>query len=110
MAQAIIRGGLDVRFLAADRLAVVEPDGDKRDLFRSWGVRAVKQPGDLAAWVGELDKDRRGPQLLLAVKPQSLPEVAAQVAPLLQARRIIVSILAGVTTGALQKRLGQRHA
>lgn len=103
MARAIIRGGLDAGVLDPRRVAVAEPDAPKRDIFRSWGVRAVKRPEELVAWLHEVESQEGLGQILLAVKPQSLPEVGAQFSPLLGgARRIIISLLAGTPTARVR--------
>jgi pyrroline-5-carboxylate reductase len=51
----------------------------------------------------------QAPTILLAVKPQIWREVAAEVAPLLAADAVIVSIAAGVRTGDLSAAFGGRR-
>src|SRR5690606_20111285 len=109
MAQAIVRGGIDAGVLDARRIAVAEPDGARRDLFRSWGVRAVKTPPELAAWLASEAEPGSG-QILLAVKPQSLGEVGKQYRTLIATpRRIIISLLAGTPSTRIRAALGD-HA
>lgn len=111
MAQAIVRGGLDAGVLHPHRVAVAEPDSGKRDAFRAWGVRAVKTPEELVGWLTEAEAQPGLGQVLLATKPQSLPEVGAQFAPLLgPGRRVVVSILAGTPSARVQAALGGEAA
>src|SRR5690349_1582957 len=93
MAQAIVRGGLDAGVLDPRRVAVAEPDAPKRDAFRSWGVRAVKKTPELVAWLADAEPRPGLGQILLAVKPQSLAEVGAELSPILgPTRRVVISI------------------
>ena len=111
MAQSIVRGAIDAGVLGAPAVAVAEPEPAKRDIFRAWGVRAVKTAEELLSWLRDLER-RGGPgQLLVAVKPQSLQAVGKQYRPLLIGqRRVIVSILAGTPTGLVQRELGGKIA
>jgi pyrroline-5-carboxylate reductase len=106
MAQAIVRGGIDGHILDPRRIAVSEPDGARRDLFRSWGVRAVKRSEELIAWIaGEPEPGIA--QVVLAVKPQSLAEVSGQYRTALAPRqRTIISILAGTPSTKVRDAMG----
>ena len=107
MAQAIVRGAGDAGVLEPRLIGIVEPDPARRDVFRAWGVRAVKKPEELAAWLASVDTREHPGQLLLAVKPQSLPEVGRQFRTLLgESRRIVISILAGTPTATIRQILG----
>ena len=108
MAQAIIRGGLDAGVMDPTLIGVVEPDGARRDVFRSWGVRAVKHAQDLLHWLRAAEGRPGAGQLLLAVKPQSLEEVGGQLRPWLGLeRRITITILAGTPSHRVHQQLGQ---
>ncbi len=112
MAQAIVRGGLDAGMIDPRFVAVFEPDEDKRELFRKWGVRAVEQAGELGQWLEGVEPSPRAGQLLLAVKPQSLSEVGAQWAIRLDdedhAGRVVISILAGAPSARVREAMGGR--
>jgi pyrroline-5-carboxylate reductase len=108
MAQAIVRGGIDAGVLEPRLVGILEPDSVRRDVFRAWGVRAVKRAEELAGWLASADTEEQPGQILLAVKPQSLPEVGHQFRPLLGSdRRIIISILAGTPTAKVRAALGE---
>lgn len=104
MAKAIILGAIEAKLLGAFEIAVCEPDAAKRKMFASWNVKAFDHVADMLAalapqppagveWPGV-----RSGQILLAVKPQNLPEVghalAAAIKPLPRPP-VIISILAG---------------
>lgn len=111
MAQSIIRGGLDAGVLAATGVAVAEPEGAKRDLLRSWGVTACRDAGEAARWLVGAEPNAGAGQVLLAVKPQSFEAAAAQLRPAIgPARRVILTIMAGVTTERVRASLGEHVA
>jgi pyrroline-5-carboxylate reductase len=109
MAQAIVRGGIDAGLLTPALLAVVEPEPGKRDVFRTWGVRAFKGADELPAWLEAVERTHARAQLLLAIKPQVLGDAAG---PLIRAlgggrtRRVVISILAGMPTVKVGEMLG----
>lgn len=86
MANALI-GGLLKRDYAATQLRVVEINADNRTRLQSeFGVQAT---AELAAGVAGSEV------IVLAVKPQQLHDVAAQLAPLLTGQ-LLISIAAGI--------------
>jgi pyrroline-5-carboxylate reductase len=109
MAQAIVRGGIDAGLLSPALVAVVEPEGPKRDVFRAWGVKPFKTPEEMLAWLPSVEHGQERAQVLLAIKPQMLGEAAG---PLLKAfeatSRIVISILAGTPTVKVSGSLGAR--
>lgn len=109
MAQAIVRGGIDAGVLDPRRIAVAEPQGAQRDVFRSWGVRGVKTAPELIAWLDQSEPEAGVGQVVIAVKPQSLTEISSQYKPLLKRRRVLISILAGVPSQRVHEALGD-HA
>ncbi len=115
MAQALVKGATEAGVLDARRVAVAEPDGLKRDVFRSWGVRAVKTTPELVNWLIASETEPGQGQMLLAVKPQSLAEVGAQLAPNMgrptgATRRVVVTILAGTPSARVRALLGETAA
>lgn len=99
MAAAIIGGLLDADY-APEQLRVVEINSDNRSkLQNDFNVQAT---ADLAAGVQDSDI------VVLAVKPQQLREVAAQLAPLLSGQ-LVVSIAAGIRAADLARWLGTQN-
>lgn len=111
MAQSIVRGGLDAGVLVASAVAVAEPESAKRDLLRSWGVTACRDAGEAAHWLVGAEPHAGAGQVLLAVKPQSFEAAAAKLRPAIgPARRVILTIMAGVTTEQVRASLGEHVA
>ncbi len=100
MAQAIVRGGLDAGVLSQVSLLVCEPDAAKRAIFDRWGIRTTTLHSEAV--------ENRWP-MLLAVKPQSLAELASQIAPHLGDHAYLaISILAGTPAASVHRALGAR--
>ncbi len=99
MATALIHG-LIADGYPPDRITAADGDDVKLGALRHrYGINTSPDNSVAAA-----DADL----LVLAVKPQVIGEVTAQLAPLIQAHKpLVVSIAAGVSTRALQHRLGK---
>ena len=98
MARSLV-GGLISRGVAADTLRVAEPVTELRDaLARDFGVSVFDNANDAVA----------GATLwLLAVKPQVMRHVCADLSAVAQSRKpLVVSIAAGITATQLQHWLG----
>lgn len=107
IAQAILRGAIDAGVIDPRRVAVADPGTAKRDFFRAMGMRGHKQGAEVVAWMKENEALPGSGIILLAVKPQSLEEVAAELAPLLEGtRRVVYSLLAGTPTERVRGLLG----
>ncbi len=118
MGKAIVLGALDAKLLAPGEIVVCEPDSAKRDSMRGWGVQVVAEHGEATGRLlpvpGTLADIREsyglaacGGQVLLAVKPQMLGQLAGQLRPHLEAMpRVVISILAGTPTGKIAALLG----
>jgi pyrroline-5-carboxylate reductase len=99
MANALI-GGLLKRDYAATQLRVVEINADNRTRLQSeFGVQAT---AELAAGVAGSEV------IVLAVKPQQLHDVAAQLAPLLTGQ-LLISIAAGIRAVDLARWSGTQN-
>ncbi|HMN41798.1 MAG TPA: pyrroline-5-carboxylate reductase [Phycisphaerales bacterium] len=118
MGRAIALGALDAKLLAPGEIVICEPDAPKRATMAGWGVQVVGKgaealerllpvPGRLAEIETSMALAACGGQVLLAVKPQSLVAVAAELQPGLAAMpRVVVSILAGMPTEKIAEALG----
>lgn len=118
MAKAIMLGALDGKLLAPNEITVCDPDPEKRAHLAKWGVLTFAHHQDAIDCLAAADPTHggrgtgassggggwgtRGGQILLATKPQSLPEVCEQLAPIVLKRAalvghapVIMSILAG---------------
>lgn len=87
-----------------------------KGLFRPENIRATVQHPERAKLLTEqwgvsvstdnLAAARNSDLILLGVKPQTVPEVLAQIRPALTAKKTIISFAASVKTGAIEKAAG----
>lgn len=111
MGEAIVRGTLGCGLLNPGRIIVTDPYAERRALFDAMGIGTTETIAACMQRLTELSVEAGAtPAILLAVKPQMLDEVAADLAPVLRERYAggltILSILAGTTTHRLQTALG----
>jgi pyrroline-5-carboxylate reductase len=98
MAEAILAAVLDAGLAAADEVGIGEPVGARRaHLHAEYGVSVT---GD------NLDALEGADLVVLAVKPQSLPKVMADLGPGLGERHVVLSIVAGARMKTLVEGLG----
>jgi pyrroline-5-carboxylate reductase len=94
MATALVRGWLAAELTRPDRLLATDPLPQAGQAFTAeTGVRCTAANLEVAATC-EL--------LMLAVKPQSMSKLLAEIRPALHDRHLIVSIAAGITLRQLQ--------
>ena len=94
-AEGIIHGVLRNSVLLDDRIIAADPDPDRRRVFTDrFHVEVTDDNRHLVA---------ESYILLLAVKPQVYREVVAEFADLVRADHVLVSIMAGVSTQALEE-------
>lgn len=102
MAASLI-GGLIADGYAADSIWVSDPDAEK--------LGALRERFFIHTTQSNLEAAGRGAVWLLAVKPQMMRQVAAELAPLaLQTRPLVISIAAGIRSADLDRWLGGGHA
>lgn len=98
MGSAIIRGLIAAAKLSPKALFAADAAADKlQALEKEFGIVAISDNRTLVA---------QSDVVIIAVKPQLVSHVLAEVSPELAANRLFVSIAAGVTTTALQHSLG----
>lgn len=96
MGGSIARGLVEAQTLEASHVMVADRDPEKCASFEAAGMRAFTDAAELLAQGCEV--------VVLAVKPQVLPDVMASVAPLVKGR-LVVSIAAGVTISTIEEAL-----
>jgi pyrroline-5-carboxylate reductase len=100
MATALARGWLSAGLTTPDRLQASDPAPQARQNFTGeTQARAGANNSEVVA-VSEL--------LILAVKPQSMPGLLAEIKPHVTSRHLVVSIAAGVTLNQLADGLGSK--
>lgn len=98
MASAIVRGVVRAKVLKPKAICAADPSPDRRRALEDLGVACSADNTAPAAC----------PRVLLAVKPQVIGQVLAQIAPAVRPDATIISIAAGVTTAAIDRALGAR--
>jgi pyrroline-5-carboxylate reductase len=98
MATALARGWLAAGLLTREQALASDPSPQARAAFQAaTGINAVPDNRQVV---------NRCAVLLLAVKPQHVPEVLTEIRPLVGAHHCLVSIAAGVTLQQLAQGLG----
>ena len=99
MGEALIRGLLGAGLVPADHIAAT-------DVRTERAAQLVKQFG-IAAHADNPRLVREADVVILAVKPQIMAPVLAEIAPAVTARHLLISIAAGVSTTAIRSVLGK---
>jgi len=100
MASAIIHGAIDAGVLDPGRVAVVDPNAEKRREF----VTAYEEAGDGVQW---LRAGQGNGVIVFAVKPQMLETAAEPLrVPLTGIEPLVISILAGTRSSGVQDVMG----
>lgn len=112
MAGAIIRGALRAGVIASHSTVVAEPDESRRRELSELGL--VTAPNAASALVALAQVElgvRSGPSgaIVLAIKPQMLSTVIESTPALSDARRLVVSIMAGATRESLGSAIPGGH-
>jgi pyrroline-5-carboxylate reductase len=99
MGEALIRGLLGTNLVPADLLFATDVRVERTaQLARQFGITAH---GDNVRLVREADV------VILAVKPQIMAAVLAEIAPAVTSRHLLISIAAGVATATIRAGLGK---
>lgn len=98
MAQAIIAGIVDRGGVSPELVRISEPDQSQRErVTQRFGVAAAASNAELVAWAD---------CVVLAVKPQVVPQALAACADGFGTNKLLISLCAGITTRALEEILG----
>ncbi len=101
MAEAMIAGLLRGKLVAPEQVVASHPRSERRDeLAATYGIRTVE--GNLEAVAG-------ADVVLLAIKPQMLARVGGELRGHLRDEQLVLSVIAGATTTALEGYLGHRR-
>jgi len=95
MGEALLRGLLESKAFPADQLRVVDPDPVRREFLRDrYRLKTLERP--VAAGL-----------YLLAMKPQDLGGALEIIRPFLEAKPLVISIAAGISTSWIRERIGE---
>jgi pyrroline-5-carboxylate reductase len=101
MAEAMIAGLLRGELVAPDRVVASHPRAERRaELETLYGIRTVSSNVEAIAGADVV---------LLAIKPQMLDRVGREIGPHLRDEQLVLSVIAGATTTALEGYLGHRR-
>ncbi len=106
MARAIITGAIEAGVVSPARVAAVDPSESARAALPDGLGHITATIDDGYRWLAHHDRPAERGQIILAVKPQSLADVAASLRPLLVEPRVVTSILAGAAISAIGTALG----
>lgn len=109
MARAIIHSATAAKALDPRLIALAEPLPDRRAALQSWVGSLHPRITEAIDWLAATESTPGEGQILLAVKPQSLPQVAEELLPALgTASRIVTTIMAGTPSQKVRTALGGR--
>ncbi|MBI4302358.1 MAG: pyrroline-5-carboxylate reductase [Chloroflexi bacterium] len=98
MGEAIIAGVLTQQLTSAEAITVSDTSPQRRALLsQKYGVLTTSNNREALA---------NGDIIILAIKPQTLPQVMAELKGLAQPQQVILSIVAGATIATLEASLG----
>ncbi len=101
MAEAMIAGLLRGQLVEPGQVTASHPRSERRaELEREYGIRTV---------AGNLEAIEQADVILLAIKPQMLGRVGAELRDALRPTQLVLSVIAGATTTALEGFLGHRR-
>jgi pyrroline-5-carboxylate reductase len=95
MGEALVSGLLKAGASPDDLLITERYEERANELSQRYGVKSVSNA----------EAARQADTLVLAVKPQDMDALLAELGPLVAPDRLIVTIAAGITTSAIEKRL-----
>ncbi|MGM0440176.1 MAG: pyrroline-5-carboxylate reductase [Chlamydiota bacterium] len=96
MGKAIISGAVERDYVNAEEVLVAEKHTEYRQkIERDYGYRCLSAMVELSQCEA----------IIVAVKPQDFKEVLAQIEPWVSDNHLLISIAAGITTGAIDKAL-----
>lgn len=105
MAESIIAGLLREQIVGPDRIAASHPRAERRhDLEERYGITTFADNGEAAGHF-------KGPDgwIVLTVKPQRMPAILSELADVVTADRLVISIVAGTHISTISETLGTEH-
>jgi pyrroline-5-carboxylate reductase len=97
MAEAIARAAIGSGVVEASRVIAADPSAQRRRVFEGLGATVFEDNEPVV---------ERADQVLLAIKPQALGKVAGDLAGIDRGRQVVISIMAGLSTGRIEQALG----
>ncbi|MCL5292060.1 MAG: pyrroline-5-carboxylate reductase [Actinobacteria bacterium] len=99
MGGALLRGFLEAGLVGPENVWISETDAERlKKLCEDFGVNPARSNRETA---------ENADVVILAVKPQQLLDVVDDLAPVLTAEKVVITIAAGMTTEKIMSRLGK---
>ena len=99
MAEAIARAAIDKNILRPEQMIASDPSDQRRAVFAGLGIATTQQNDEVIP---------HSKQILVAVKPQMLDSVAADLGRHGAEHHVVLSIMAGVTTDKLAQAIASQ--
>jgi len=99
MGEALARGILQTKWATPEHMMIAEPLKERLEKLRSMahGIKSSHSNSEAAAWADVV---------LLSIKPQIIAHVLNEIKPVMKDDKLVLSVVAGVTTGYMEKKLG----
>lgn len=98
MAEALIRGLLHAKTAQPGEIVATARRSERAaEIARAYGVRTT---------LDNLAAAREADVVMLSVKPQAMEKLLVQIAPAIDATKLVISVAAGVPIAALERKLG----
>lgn len=95
MAEALVRGVIAASLIPPERIIVYDPLVGRREVFREFGCKVG----------GNVLEVTSADVVLLATKPQNLPDVVRELALSTRSDQLLISIAAGIATRTIERLL-----
>jgi pyrroline-5-carboxylate reductase len=98
MAEAVAKAAINQGLVTPDKIIASDTNESRRKLFADLGINVTEDNQEIVT---------EARQIMLAVKPQIFPNVAALLGKVDAQRQIVISIMAGITTAKIESLAGQ---
>ncbi|MEX2672317.1 MAG: pyrroline-5-carboxylate reductase [Phycisphaeraceae bacterium] len=98
MAEAIARSAIHKAVLQPSEIVAADPSAERREVFASLGMHTAETVGEAVS---------ASEQVVLAVKPQTLPKIAGELAEALTDAHVVISIMAGLRAAKIEQAVGR---
>ncbi|MDQ0058136.1 pyrroline-5-carboxylate reductase [Paenibacillus harenae] len=102
MAEAIARGLINEKLLAAGQISMLNRQNQERltELHTQYGVLTILQGSSNDAYIQQADI------IFLAMKPKDAAEAVKAIKPLVSANQLVISVIAGLSIASIEQLLG----
>jgi len=98
MAEAIALAAIHGNIVSASSIVAADPSEARRELFASHGITTTDSNADVV---------NQSENILLAIKPQTLPQLGDQLSAIDTDKQVIISIMAGIRSAKIAEAAGK---